>query len=78
MQPARALGRVTLAVTLMTVGTAARADLGADATAAIEIAENLSLFARADVATLLAAGSQGGATDTTWLALWLGVEPRLF
>jgi len=46
--------------------------------AAIEIARNLDLFARADVATLFSVGSQaGGAMDTTWFALWIGVEPRL-
>jgi hypothetical protein len=47
------------------------------AAAAIEIARGLDVFARADVASLLSAGSQGGAMDTTWFALWIGLEPRL-
>ena len=47
------------------------------ASAAIAIAHDLDLFARADVASLLSAGSPGGAMDTTWFALWIGVEPRL-
>jgi hypothetical protein len=46
--------------------------------AAIPVARNLDLFARADVASLFAGGSSpGGAMDTTWFALWIGVEPRL-
>jgi hypothetical protein len=50
----------------------------AHALAAIPVAHNLDLFARADVASLLSAGSSpGGAMDTTWFALWIGLEPRL-
>jgi hypothetical protein len=49
----------------------------AHATAAVEIARGLDVFARVDVASLLFVGSQSGATDTTWVALWVGVEPRL-
>lgn len=50
----------------------------AHALAAIEVAHNLDLFARVDVASLLSVGSRtGGAMDTTWFALWIGVEPRL-
>lgn len=46
--------------------------------AAIPVARNLDLFARADVASLFAgSASPGGAMDTTWFALWIGVEPRL-
>ncbi len=49
----------------------------AHALAAIPVARNLDLFARADVASLFAGGSPGGAMDTTWFALWIGVQPRL-
>jgi hypothetical protein len=49
----------------------------AHALAAIEVAHDLDLFARVDVASLLSVGSQAGATDTTWFALFIGVEPRL-
>lgn len=47
------------------------------AAGAFAVARNLDLFVRADVASLLAVGSQGAAMDTTWFALWVGVEPRL-
>lgn len=49
----------------------------AHVSAAIPIAHDLDLFARADVASLVSAGSPAGAMDTTWFALWIGVEPRL-
>jgi hypothetical protein len=45
--------------------------------AAIDLTPGLEVFARADVASLLAVPSQAGATDTTWFALWLGVQPLL-
>jgi hypothetical protein len=41
------------------------------------LARHLDVFVRVDAATLLSAGSRGGAMDTTWFALWVGVEPRL-
>ena len=46
-------------------------------TAAMELTPSLEVFARADVASLLTVASQAQATDTTWFALWLGVQPRL-
>jgi len=49
----------------------------AHVSASTAIARNLDVFVRADVASLLSAGSPGGAMDTTWFALWIGVEPRL-
>jgi hypothetical protein len=52
---------------------AVRAHLGA----AMSLSPGLDVFARADVASLLAVGSQAGAMDTTWFALWVGVQPRL-
>ena len=45
--------------------------------AAVAVTRGLELFARADVATLLFAGSDAATMDTTWLALWIGVQPRL-
>jgi hypothetical protein len=52
---------------------AARAHL----TAAVAVTPHLDLFARADVASLVFVGSPSGAMDTTWFALWIGVQPRL-
>jgi hypothetical protein len=52
---------------------AARAHLGAS----VPLTRSLDLFARADVASLLFVGSEPGVMDTTWLALWIGVTPRL-
>jgi hypothetical protein len=49
----------------------------AHATLAMQAARDLEVFARVDVASLLSVGSPAGAMDTTWVALWLGVEPRL-
>jgi hypothetical protein len=50
----------------------------AHVTTAIAASRGLDLFARADVASLVSAGSPAGATDATWFALWIGVQPRLF
>ncbi len=49
----------------------------AHATVATQVARDLEVFARVDVASLLSVDSPAGAMDTTWVALWLGVEPRL-
>lgn len=45
--------------------------------AAIALTPRLDIFARVDLASLLFVGSQAGSSDTTWLALWIGVQPRL-
>jgi hypothetical protein len=52
---------------------AVRAHVGA----AMALSPSLDVFARADLASLLSAGSPGGMMDTTWFALWVGVQPRL-
>ena len=49
----------------------------AHATMATQVARDLEVFARVDVASLVSVGSPTGAMDTTWVALWLGVEPSL-
>jgi hypothetical protein len=49
----------------------------AHATAAVAIGRGVDVFARIDVASLMLVGEQSGATDTTWVALWVGVEPRV-
>jgi hypothetical protein len=49
-------------------------------TAATDLTRNLDGFVRVDVASLLLIGSSGpygGGMDTTWVALWLGVDFRL-
>jgi hypothetical protein len=46
-------------------------------TAAFALSPGLELFARADLASLVFSGSGAGSADTTWLALWVGVQPRL-
>jgi hypothetical protein len=46
-------------------------------TAAFPIARNLDLFARADAASLVGVTSPSGPVDTTWFALWIGLQPRL-
>jgi hypothetical protein len=45
--------------------------------AAFPLARNLDLFARADAASLVGVTSPSGAIDTTWFALWIGLQPRL-
>jgi hypothetical protein len=48
--------------------------------AAMQLARDLDVFARADVASLLFTGPGGpdtGVTDTIWVALWLGFQHRL-
>jgi hypothetical protein len=52
---------------------AVRAHVGA----AMTLTPGLDVFARADLATLLSVGSPAGTMDTTWFALWVGVQPRL-
>ena len=49
----------------------------AHVTAVIALSPHLDLFARADLASLLYVGSPAAARDTTWFALWIGVQPRL-
>jgi hypothetical protein len=49
----------------------------AHATVAFALNPHLDVFARFDAASLLFARSSEGAMATTWLALWIGVEPRL-
>ena len=48
--------------------------------AATDLTPNLYGFVRADVASLLLTGSSGpygGGMDTTWVALWVGIDFRL-
>ncbi len=52
---------------------AVRAHVGA----AMALTHGLDVFARVDAASLLLTGSQPGTMDTTWFALWIGVQPRL-
>jgi len=46
----------------------------AHASAALEIKRNVDVFARAEVASLLFAGSHDGTLDRLWLSLWVGLE----